>query len=141
LDTSVFIVREADRPSGELPDRVAVSVVTIGELQLGVLNAPDDLARARRAGTLALARTADPLPITEAIMVTWARLVSDCRKAGLHKTVKLGDALIAATAIEHGPPAMSRDRTLPWEHDRSRTHRPRRVPYLPRWQRVRLDRR
>lgn len=109
LDTSVFIAREAGRPLGELPDRVAVSVVTIGELQLGVLNAPDDLARARRAGTLALARTADPLPITEAIMIAWARLVSDCRNAGLHKTVKLNDALIAATAIEHGLPVVSQD--------------------------------
>lgn len=109
LDTSVFIAREADRPLGELPDRVAVSVVTIGELQLGVLNAPDDLARAHRAGTLALARRADPLPITEAIMVAWARLVSDCRNAGLHKTVKLNDALIAATAIEHGLPVVSQD--------------------------------
>jgi predicted nucleic acid-binding protein len=105
----VFIAREAGRPLGELPDRVAISVVTIGELQLGALNAPDDLARARRAGTLALARTADPLPITEAIMVAWARLVSDCRNAGLHKTVKLNDALIAATAIEHGLPVVSQD--------------------------------
>lgn len=109
LDTSVFIARETGRALGELPGRVAVSVVTIGELQLGVLNAPDELARARRAGTLALARTADPLPVTEAIMVAWARLVADCRAAGIHKAVKLGDALIAATAIEHGLPVVSQD--------------------------------
>jgi len=38
LDTSVFIAREVDRPLAELPDRVTVSVVTIGELELGVLN-------------------------------------------------------------------------------------------------------
>ena len=37
LDTSIFIARENGRALGELPDRVAVSVVTIGELQLGVL--------------------------------------------------------------------------------------------------------
>ena len=36
LDTSVFVAREDGRPLGELPERVAVSVVTIGELQLGV---------------------------------------------------------------------------------------------------------
>jgi hypothetical protein len=35
LDTSVFIARETTRPLGELPEHVAVSVVTIGELQLG----------------------------------------------------------------------------------------------------------
>ena len=40
LDTSVFIAREAGRPLGELPDRVAVA--TMGGLQLGVLAAADD---------------------------------------------------------------------------------------------------
>ncbi|HEX8958217.1 MAG TPA: PIN domain-containing protein [Solirubrobacterales bacterium] len=109
LDTSIFIAREDGRALGELPDRVAVSVVTIGELQLGVLNAADDATRARRAETLALARAADPIPISEAVMVSWARLVADCRSAGVHRTVKLTDALIAATAVEHGLPIVSQD--------------------------------
>jgi predicted nucleic acid-binding protein len=109
LDTSVFIARETDRPLGELPDRVAVSVVTIGELQLGVLAAQDAPSRARRADTLALARMADPIPISEAIMVSWARLVADCRAAGIHRMVKLTDALIAATAVEHGLPVITQD--------------------------------
>lgn len=109
LDTSVFIARETGRELGELPDRVAVSVVTIGELQLGVLNATDDDARARRADTLALARSADPIPISEAVMTTWAHLVADCKAAGIHRTVKLTDALIAATAVEHGLPVVSQD--------------------------------
>lgn len=109
LDTSVFIARESDRPLGELPDRVAVSVVTIGELQLGVLNAAGDATRARRADTLALARSADPIPISEAVMVTWARLVADCQAAGIHRTIKLTDALIAATAVEHGLPVVTQD--------------------------------
>ncbi len=109
LDTSVFIARESGRPLGELPDRVAVSVVTIGELQLGVLSAADDTTRARRADTLALARTADPIPISEAVMVSWARLVADCRAAGIQRAVKLTDALIAATAVEHGLPVVAQD--------------------------------
>ena len=109
LDTSVFIAREDQRPLGGMPERVAVSVVTIGELQLGVLNASDDDARARRADTLALARAADPIHISEAIMVAWARLVADCRQAGIHRTVKLMDALIAATAVEHGLPVVTQD--------------------------------
>jgi predicted nucleic acid-binding protein len=109
LDTSVFIARETGRALKELPAKVAVSVVTIGELQLGVLAAADAGARARRADTLALARAADPIPISEAIMVAWARLVSDCRQAGIHRTVKLTDALIAATAIEHGLPVVTQD--------------------------------
>ncbi len=109
LDTSIFIARETERSLGELPDHVAVSVITIGELQLGVLNAANTTSRARRADTLALARTADPIPISEAIMVSWARLVADCRAAGIHSTVKLTDALIAATAVEHGLPVVTQD--------------------------------
>ncbi len=109
LDTSVFIADESSRALGELPGRVAVSVVTIGELQLGVLAAQDAPARARRAETLALARAADPIPISEAVMVTWARLVHDCRRAGIQRAVKLTDSLIAATAIEHGLPVVTQD--------------------------------
>jgi predicted nucleic acid-binding protein len=109
LDTSVFVAEESGRPLGSLPDRVAVSVVSIGELQLGVLNAEDDSIRARRADTLALARAADPIPISEAVMVAWARLVADCKAAGIHRAVRLTDSLIAATAVEHGLPVVSQD--------------------------------
>lgn len=109
LDTSVFIAGETGRMLGELPEQVAVSVITIGELQLGVLHAADEASRARRADTLALARTADPIPVNEAVIVGWARLVADCRSAGVHRTVKLTDALIAATAIEHGLPVVTQD--------------------------------
>lgn len=109
LDTSVFIARESRRPLGNLPGRGAVSVVTIGELQLGVLNARDDETRGRRADTLALARGAEPIPISEAVMVSWARLVADCQAAGVHRLIKLTDALIAATAVEHGLPVVTQD--------------------------------
>ena len=109
LDTSVFVARESGRPLGELPEQVAVSVVTIGELKLGVINADDDTIKARRADTLALARAADPIPIGEAVMEAWATLVADCRAAGAHRTVKLTDALIAATAVERGLPVVTQD--------------------------------
>ena len=109
LDTSVFIAREVRRPLGELPDRVTVSVVTIGELELGVLSATDTTARGRWAETLALARTIDPLPVSESVMSAWARLVVDCRRAGIQRTVKLTDALIAATAIDLGLPVVTQD--------------------------------
>jgi predicted nucleic acid-binding protein len=109
LDTSIFIAKEVGRTLGELPERVAVSVVTIGELQLGVLSAESDSIRARRAETLALARAADPIPISEAVMVSWARLVADCKAAGIHRAIKLTNTLIAATAVEHGLPVVSQD--------------------------------
>jgi hypothetical protein len=109
LDTSVFIAREVERPLGRLPERVAVSVVTLGELELGVLSADEPSARARRGATLALARTADPVAITESVMGAWARLVADCRTAGIQRAVKLTDALIAATAIDLGLPVVTQD--------------------------------
>ena len=109
LDTSVFIARETGRPLAPLPDRVAVSVVTIGELELGVLAATEDDVLARRADTLALARESDPIPVSEAVMTAWARLVADCRRAGVHRPVRLTDALIAATAVVHGLPVVTQN--------------------------------
>ncbi len=107
LDTSVFIAREQARPLGRLPDELAVSVITIGELELGVLAALDSDLRARRADTLALARSADPIAVTEAVMGAFARLTHDCRQQGARP--KILDALIASTAIEHGLPVVTQD--------------------------------
>lgn len=109
LDTGIFIAQEVARPLGQLPEGVAVSVITIGELELGVLAADDDEVRTRRADTLALARKSDPIPISEPVMDAWARLVHDCRRTGVHRTVRLTDALIAATAVAHGLPVVTQD--------------------------------
>jgi len=109
LDTGVFIAREVARPLGPLPDRVAVSVITLGELELGVLAAENGDVRARRADTVALARESDPLPVSESVMTAWAHLVNDCRRTGVHRTVRLTDALIAATAVAHGLPVVTQD--------------------------------
>jgi predicted nucleic acid-binding protein len=109
LDTGIFVAHETARELGELPDRVAVSVITIAELELGVLATDDDDVRARRADALALARQCDPIPISEAVMTAWTRLVLDCRRAGLQRRIRLADALIAATAIAHGLPVVTPD--------------------------------
>lgn len=124
LDTSVFIARETARPLENLPDRVALSVVTLGELELGVLASRDEVVLARRADTLALAREADPIPVTEAVMSAWARLAMDCRRAGVHRMVKLTDSLIAATALTHGLPVVTQDEDF---DQMARSHPPLRV--------------
>lgn len=127
LDTSVFIAREIGRPLGELPEQVTVSVVTIGELELGMISAGDAAARARRADTLSVARGFDPLPISETVMVAWAHLVADCRKAGVRRFVKLLDSLIAATAVSHGVPIVTQDGDF---DNMAEAHEPLRVEHV-----------
>jgi len=107
LDTSVLVALEQDRPLGDLPREVTVSVVTLGELESGVLSARDGDVRARRADTLAFARSVDPLPVTESVMGCFARLRRDCRVAGVRLNVL--DGIIAATAIDHGVPVVTQD--------------------------------
>ena len=60
-DTSIFIAREAGRPLEDLPDEIAVSVVTAAELELGVLRARDQPTRATRVATLSRVRAEFPL--------------------------------------------------------------------------------
>lgn len=97
-DTSVFIAIEQDRPvSPRAPDQVAVSVVTIGELRLGVLTAQDGPTRARRLETLSTAEALDSLPVDERVAHAWAALRLALRDAG--KRMPLNDSWIAATAI------------------------------------------
>lgn len=63
----------------------------------------------RPPSTLALARKVDPVPISESVVTAWARLVSDCRGAGIQRTVKLTDTLMAAPAIDLGLPVVTQD--------------------------------
>jgi predicted nucleic acid-binding protein len=97
-DTSLFIAVEQDRPrSSRSPGRIAVSVVTVGELRLGVLAAFDGPTRARRLETLSAASALDPLPIDERVAHAWATLRLALRDAG--KRMPVNDSWIAATAI------------------------------------------
>jgi predicted nucleic acid-binding protein len=107
-DTSVFIAVEQQRTlSSRPPGRVAVSVVTVGELRLGVLAAPDGPTRARRLETLSAAAALDPLPIDEGVAHAWAALRLALRDAG--KKMPINDSWIAATAIANDLPVASQD--------------------------------
>ena len=107
LDTSVFVAREHERPLGALPDEGAVSVVTLAELQLGVLIA-DDAVRAARVQTLSLVEhTFDALPLDESIARRFAALVAEARRRGSRPRAM--DAWIAATAAVHDLPLYTQD--------------------------------
>lgn len=108
-DTSLFIAHETGRPlrTEALPDRLAVSVITIGELRAGVLAAPDVATRDRRLWTLTAALALDPIPIDEGVAAAWARLRVELRDRGLRMPVN--DSWIAATAIAHGVAVVTHD--------------------------------
>lgn len=108
-DTSLFIARESGRPLdvAALPDELAVSVVTIGELRAGVLAATETEVRARRLATLTGAMALDPLPIDTAVASAWAELRVLLRDAG--QRMPVNDSWIAATAMALGVPVVTQD--------------------------------
>jgi predicted nucleic acid-binding protein len=107
-DTSVFIAAEQDRPlSGPPPEQVALSVITVGELRLGVLAAADGPTRARRLETLSHAEALEPIPIDARVAHAWATLRLTLRDSGMR--MPLNDSWIAATAIAHRIPVVSQD--------------------------------
>ncbi len=107
-DTSVFIAREAGRPLGDLPDEIAVSVITSAELELGVLRASDPSSRALRLATLSRVRAAYPLlPIDGATASCFARLADEQLRAG--RKPRRHDTWIAATALQHDVAVLTQD--------------------------------
>jgi predicted nucleic acid-binding protein len=109
LDTSIFIATEQGRPLGRpLPEEVGVSVVTLAELELGVLMARDSDTRSQRLATLTRVREQTAgLPADDRVASAYARLaaseLSNGRKPRVH------DTWIAATALVHGAEV--------WTHD------------------------
>jgi predicted nucleic acid-binding protein len=108
-DTSLFIANEGGRSirADRLPDRLAISVITIGELRAGVLDARDVSVRDRRLAALTRALMLDPIPIDQAVAETWARLLVSLRNIGLRMPVNR--SWIAATAMTLGIPVVTQD--------------------------------
>lgn len=111
-DTSIFIAHESGRSlrAELLPDRLAVSVITVGELRAGVLAAADLATRDRRLATLAAVMSVDPVPVDEDVAAAWARLRVTLRETG--RRMAVNDSWIAATAIALGVPLVTQDDDL-----------------------------
>jgi predicted nucleic acid-binding protein len=109
LDPSVFVAVEQGRPiSRPLPDTVSVSVVTLADLELGVLVARDPDARAQRLATLTRVREQTAgLPADQRVASAYARLAAGELAAGRKPTVH--DTWIAATALVHGTEVWAQD--------------------------------
>ena len=108
-DTSIFVANESGRTldRGALPDEIAVSIVTVGELRAGVLSAVDVDTRDRRLDTLLRVLELQPLPVDEPVAQAWARLRIALRDNGIRMGVN--DSWIAATAMALRIPVVTQD--------------------------------
>lgn len=107
-DTSVFIAQEGGRELGDLPEQIAVSVVTAAELELGVLRAPDPTSRAIRLSTLSRVQSTYPLlPVDPEVASCFARLASSELSRG--RRLRRHDTWIAATAMRHDAAVITQD--------------------------------
>ena len=109
-DTSIFIAHESGRPlrADVLPDRLAVSVITVGELRAGVLAAADLATRDRRLATLTAVLALSPVPVDDDVAAAWARLRVALRDVG--RRMAVNDSWIAATAIALDVPLVTQDK-------------------------------
>jgi predicted nucleic acid-binding protein len=109
LDTSVLIAREQGRSlEHPLPNDVAISVISIAELELGVLMARDAGTRGRRLRTLTEVRSlAGALPIDERTASAYAQLAANVLGEG--RKPRVHDTWIAATALTNGAEVWTQD--------------------------------
>lgn len=109
LDTSVFIASETGRPLDEsaVPEEVATTVITLGELNAGVLAAGSADVRARRLATLDAVADMVALPVDEDAARVWARLRVHLAEAG--RRMGVNDLWIAAIAVSRGLPVVTQD--------------------------------
>ncbi|WP_250286407.1 MULTISPECIES: type II toxin-antitoxin system VapC family toxin [unclassified Frankia] len=98
LDTSVLVATDV----APIPGELAVSVISIAELQFGVLVAKTSEVRANRLTRLsALQRRFDPLPVDDAVADSYSRLAARVVEIGRQPRARTMDLLIAATAHAH----------------------------------------
>jgi predicted nucleic acid-binding protein len=109
LDTSVFIATETRRQLDEsrLPAEVATTVITLAELNAGVLAATSSDIRAQRLATLDSVADIEALPVDEEAARMWARLRIHLAEMG--RRVRINDLWIAAIAASRALPVITQD--------------------------------
>jgi predicted nucleic acid-binding protein len=109
LDTSMFIAHESGRSpdASRIPDEVATTVITVAELNTGVLAAADADTRAQRLTTLDAVSDLAALPVDEDAARMWARMRVHLAEAG--RRVRINDLWIAAIAASRGLAVVTQD--------------------------------
>jgi predicted nucleic acid-binding protein len=90
-----------------LPDESAISVITLAELQAGVLAARDTQTRAGRLATLDALSDMHVLDVDAGSALVWAQMRVELAEAG--RRVNVNDLWIAASAVRHGLPVVTQD--------------------------------
>ena len=109
LDTSVLIANETGRALDEsaIPEEVATTVITLAELNAGILAAGSAEIRARRLATLEAVSDIVALPVDEDAARVWARLRVHLAETG--RRMGINDLWIAAIAVSRGLPVITQD--------------------------------
>lgn len=109
LDTSVFIGIETDRPVQRdlLPARSWTTVITLGELNAGVLAADTSDQRGRRLRTLTNAARLPLLQVDARAAARWGQLRVHLAESG--RRAPVNDVWIAAVALAHRLPIVTQD--------------------------------
>lgn len=104
LDTNILILW--NRLDGsQLPERAAISAVTLGELSAGPASATDAIERARRTETLQRAEAGfEPLPYDAEAARLFGRLWALVMAAGRNPRGRLADLMIASVAASNQMP-------------------------------------
>jgi len=98
MDTSLVIATDVAPLEGEL----AISAVTLAELQFGVLVTDDPAVRAERLRRLTMIqRRFDALPVDDVVATSYGQLAAAVVAAGRRARSRSMDLLIAATAHAH----------------------------------------
>jgi len=109
LDTSVFIAQERSRAlrSDLIPDEAFVSVITLAELQTGVLVSRRTDDRAARLKTLEAVTSREALDVTAQAAGQWARLRVRLAEAG--RRMPVNDLWIAAIGATYNLAVVTQD--------------------------------
>lgn len=111
VDTSIVADIHLTDVAEKLPKEAefAVSVITFGELRIGVMLADTPQVMSGRLDALTTAeKNMEALPVDLNVISSFCEIVVDARQRGLKP--KIADCLIAATATAHSMPVFTRDR-------------------------------
>lgn len=109
LDTSVFVAAESGRPPRYdlLPEEAVSTVITLAELNAGVLAAVESSTRSLRLRTLTRLAAMELLSVDIGAAEMWARM--RIYLAERSRRVNVNDLWIASIAVAHGLPLATQD--------------------------------